>query len=145
MVQVLKDYGYDVRCTDIKDRGCPNIEIKDFLQTKENDRDIITNPPYKYAKEFVEHALEISPNGTRVAMLLKLIFLEGKGRRALFKRYPPKYIYVFSERILCALGGDFTKQYHSAMCYAWFVWEKGFNGEPIVRWLDKQDNKISLM
>ena len=23
----------------------------------------------------------------------------------------------------------------SAVCYAWFVWEKGFKGETIIRWI----------
>ena len=51
--------------------------------------DIITNPPYKYAKEFVEKALEVIPKGNKVAMFLKLQFLEGKARRKMFETSPP--------------------------------------------------------
>ena len=43
--------------------------------------DIITNPPYKYAKEFVEKSLELIREGGKVAMLLKLTFLEGQKRQ----------------------------------------------------------------
>ena len=64
--------------------------------------DIITNPPYKIAKEFVEHALEVITEGHKVAMFLKLTFLESKKRRELFEKYPPKVIYVSSSRLQCA-------------------------------------------
>ena len=33
--------------------------------------DIITNPPYKYALEFIEKALELIPEGNKVAMFFK--------------------------------------------------------------------------
>ena len=46
--------------------------------------DILTNPPYKLAKEFVEHALEVVEDGYYVVMFLKLTFLEGKARKELF-------------------------------------------------------------
>ena len=88
--KVLIEKGYKVKSSDIVDRGFENTEIIDFLNvTKEEvkqdfSRDIITNPPYKYAKEFVEKALEISKDSAKVAMFLKLTFLEGQSRRLLF-------------------------------------------------------------
>lgn len=94
--EVLKAHGYKVKSSDIIDRGYPGTEVIDFLKvSKENvkidfSRDIITNPPYKYAKEFVEHALDISMDGTKIAMFLKVQFLEGKARRALFDIHPPR-------------------------------------------------------
>ena len=118
---------------------------------KENTRDITTNPPYKYAQEFIEHGLEISPNGTKIAMLLKVQFLEGQSRLKLFRQSPPKYIYVFSKRVLCAKNGDFQKMIDgggSAIAYAWFVWVKGNKDEPVIRWIgeeeEKQPNKKEL-
>ncbi len=134
MAEVLKEYGYDVRCSDIVDRGYIDTEELDFLVTKDNDRDIITNSPYSMAKDFVKHALDISNKGTKVAMLLKIQFLESKSRRPLFEEYPPKVVYVFSERVMCGKNGIFGTE-SSAVCYCWFVWEKGFEGEPIIRWL----------
>ena len=64
------------------------------------DGDILTNPPYKYAKEFIEHAMTIIPDGRKVFMFLKLQFLEGKARGELFKKYPPRYVYVSRSRCL---------------------------------------------
>ena len=137
--KVLIGRGYKVISSDLIDRGYGKGDI-DFLKCdKEFDGDIITNPPYKYAKEFVEHALEIVTNGHKVAMFLKVQFLEGKARKELFEKHPPKTIYVSSSRLLCAKNGDFKKMRDgggSAVAYAWFIWEKGFKGDTIVRWFN---------
>ena len=93
LAEVLKQHGYKVKCSDIIDRGYPNTHILDFLKftpNKELDLDIITNPPYKYAKQFVEKALQCISTGHKVAMFLKLQFLEGKERRKLFDITPPR-------------------------------------------------------
>ena len=98
--------------------------------------DIITNPPYKFALEFIENALRISKDGTKIAMFLRLSFLEGKARRKLFDREPPKTIYVFSGRITCAKNGRFDLYTSTAMAHAWFVWQKGYKGKSIVDWIN---------
>ena len=137
--KVLEHRGYKVISSDLVERGYGHGGI-DFLKSmKLFDGDIITNPPYKYAQEFVEHALEIITEGHKVAMFLKVQFLEGKARKKLFKKYPPKVIYVASSRLLCAKNGDFEgmrKGGGSAVAYAWFIWEKGYKGDPIVRWFN---------
>lgn len=139
MVKALMENGYAVVASDIVDRGCPNTVIADFLKTVTNHNlDIITNPPYKYAKEFVEHALDISKDGNKVAMFLKLTFLESKSRKALFEKYPPKKVWVFSERVQRAKNGDFEKYKKgvgTAVAYAWFIWEKGYKGETTIGWI----------
>ena len=100
------------------------------------DGDIVTNPPYKYAKEFAQHAIESVTDGHKVAMFLRLQFLEGKSRRALFDKYPPKTVYVASGRISCAMGGDFENYNGGAQAYAWFIWEKGYTGSTTVKWFN---------
>lgn len=138
--EVLKAKGYKVRSSDIIDRGYKGTEIKDFLSvTKDeiNGRiDIITNPPYKFAKTFVQHALDIVNDGTKVAMFLKLQFLEGQSRQELFKKYPPKKIYVSRSRLLCAKNGKFEGTDSSAIAYCWFIWEKGYEGPTVVDWFN---------
>lgn len=140
--KVLKEHGYTVKSTDIVDRGYPGTEIQDFLKVKKEElkkdfsMDIITNPPYKYAKEFVEKALEVSMYSAKVAMFLKLTFLEGKERKKLFMSNPPARIYVFSGRVKCAKNGEFESMGSSAVAYAWFVWEKGFKGSPVIKWVN---------
>ena len=140
--EVLKAHGYKVKSSDLYNRGYEGTETIDFLTVKKEDidhdfsRDIITNPPYKYAKEFVEKALEISMNSTKVAMFLKLTFLEGKARKKLFEIAPPKRIYVFSSRVKCAKNGEFENIGSSAVAYAWYVWEKGYKGDPVIKWIN---------
>lgn len=56
----------------------------------------------------------------------------------MFSKYPPKKVLVFSERVLCAKNADFEGMKQgggSAVAYAWFVWEKGFNGKLIIEWI----------
>ena len=135
----LRKRGYIVKSTDLIDRGYGEGNV-DFLQcTDKHNGDIITNPPYKHAQQFVEHALELIPDGNRVAMFLKLTFLESQARREMFEKYPPEYIYVSSSRLRCARGGDFETYKQgvgTAIAYAWFIWRKGFTGEPRVRWFN---------
>ena len=89
MAKVLMAQGYEVEARDLVDRGYG--EVADFLaiDNLEWDGNIVTNPPYKFAQEFVEKALSIIPEGKKVAMFLKLTFLEGKARRSLFRSTPP--------------------------------------------------------
>lgn len=68
-------------------------------------------------------------------MFLKIQFLEGQARKKLFEEYPPKYVYVNSKRQLCAMNGNFKKYKAIAICYCWFIWEKGWKGEPRIRWI----------
>ena len=83
----LKDYGYDVYSTDLVYRGYGKGGINFLTYSGTWEGDILTNPPYKYAKEFIEHAMEIIPKGRRVFMFLKVQFLEGKARRKLFEKF----------------------------------------------------------
>lgn len=134
--RVLIGGGYNVTSRDIVDRGYG--EIADFLsiENTEWNGDIVTNPPYAYAQEFVEKALTIIPEGHKVCMFLKLTFLEGKRRRDLYRFNPPCRVWVSSSRLLCAMNGDFEHIKGSATAYAWFVWEKGYKGETIVKWFN---------
>lgn len=70
--------------TDLVYRGYGKGGINFLTYSGTWEGDILTNPPYKYAKEFIEHAMEIIPKGRRVFMFLKVQFLEGKARRKLF-------------------------------------------------------------
>ena len=88
--QVLKHHGHNVKESDIVDRI--GNEVIDFLAfPPQFDGDIVTNPPYAMARECVENAMNCIPDGHKVAMFLKLTFLEGKARKALFRNYPPPY------------------------------------------------------
>ena len=135
ITNILEQAGYTVKSSDLIDRGV-GADIQDFFKITDWDGDIISNPPYKNALDFVKHSLEIVKEGSKVAMFLKILFLEGKTRKEFFLESPPKVIYVASGRLNCAKNGDFDKYTTGAVCYAWFVWEKGFTGEPVIRWIN---------
>ena len=144
IAEIIKKYYPDecIYSIDLIDRGYPNTLVANFIeydflgQTFDN---IITNPPYSLAQEFLEKGMKIINNNGKIAMFLKIQFLEGGKRKELFKLYPPKYVYVFSKRQNPWRNGspvdEKGKPWSSTMCFAWFIWEKGFTGEPIIRWL----------
>lgn len=80
----------EIVSTDLIDRGYGEGGI-DFLEHT-YDRtftNVITNPPFKYMREFVEKALEISDE--KVMMFGKIQFLEGKGRKVILQKEVEKY------------------------------------------------------
>lgn len=122
LAKVLYKEGKLGSATDLIYRGY-GVGGIDFLRAEEWewDGDIVTNPPYKHAREFIEKALDSVQDGRKVCMFLKLTFLEGKSRKQLFNNTPPSVVYVSSGRLKCALGGKFDDTGSSAAAYAWFV------------------------
>lgn len=135
--KVLQAHGYEVYSSDLIDRGF-GVSGLNFLENGRPDDswegDIVTNPPYKYAREFVEEALRLVAPGCKVAMFLKLTFLEGQGRRDLFRENPPHTVYVSSARLQCGKNGDFSGA--SMVAYAWFIWHKGHAGPTLLKWIN---------
>lgn len=138
LAHVIKNNNKLSRVSDIIDRGFENTEIIDFLNYKGHwSGDIITNPPFKLANEFLEKSMEITNDGAKIALFLPIRYLEGQARYKVIQKYPPKEIWCSVKRLTCAKNGDpeiFKKG--SATAYAWFYWEKGFKGDPIVKWFN---------
>lgn len=140
----LTELGYtNVYSTDLIDRGYG--EQVDFLQSGMHGDVIITNPPFKLASAFVRHAHEIQRDGGFSLFLLKIQFLETEKRISLFRECGLKYIGIMANRICCAMNGEFDKYYKqdavtgaykgSTQCYAWFVFQKGYDGSAELRWI----------
>jgi hypothetical protein len=122
--KVLERYGYTVKSTDLIDRGYGTGGI-DFLRTHEMTDNIVTNPPFSLGPKFVHHALTHTHH--KVAMLLRLGFLETKSRKKLFTEHPFCRLYVFCERV------PFSS--NNAIAFGWFVWDHDFKGTPTIEWL----------
>lgn len=134
IAKALIDKGFDVKAFDIVQRGFgEQMNFFDFNETWNGN--IITNPPYNKAQAFVKHALDIVTDNSKVAMFLKLTFLEGNSRKQLFAEYPPKVVMVCSSRVHCNMKGDDNDYIGGAIAYAWFIWQKGFQGPPIIQWI----------
>lgn len=137
--KVFEEYGYKVRSSDLIVRT-EDVEQLDFLTSNETwDGTIITNPPYNQAVNFIQKAMESITEGNKVIMFLKVQFLEGKSIKKLFEKYPPKTVWVSSSRITCAKNGDFEYMKAnggSAVAYAFYVWQKGYKGDTILKWFN---------
>lgn len=134
----LKRFGYNVYSTDLIDRGYGDDHFDFLTSDMKWHGDIVTNPPYKYAVEFVEHALDLIDPYNAVVLLLKLTFLEGQKREALFDRHELETVCVFRKRVPCAKNGDFDglrEAGGSAVAYGWFVFRKGYNDYPRIMWI----------
>jgi|SRR3990167_1987374 len=120
--------------SDLIDRG--RGEIIDFLACDIRwQGDIITNPPYRLATQFVYKAIEIVGKDRRVAMIFPQRYLSSKVRYKLFTMFPPQIIYAFSGRVGCALNGNFNAHSNSAVDYLWIIWKKGFSGDTVLKWI----------
>jgi len=124
---------------DLIDRGYGITGI-DFLKFDfpEKFNTVITNPPFNLFQEFVEKALSIAEK--KVIMFGKLQALEGQKRASFLQTTPLKTVYVFKKRQQPMRNGkendEITgKKMSSTMAFAWYVWEKGYTGEPIIRWI----------
>lgn len=140
MAEVLKEEypENEVVATDLIDRGYGQGGV-DFLKYdyKRKFDAIMTNPPFKFIKEFITRGLELS--NRFVIMLGRIQVLEGVSRKELLKNSPLKYVYVHSQRQATWKDGCPTdpkgRPWSTAMCLAWFVWDKTYKGEPIIRWI----------
>lgn len=103
----------------------------DFFEDRGRYWNIIMNPPYRCATEFVEHALKITER--KVAALLRLTFLEGQRRYSMFKNSPLEQVLVFSNRICMQPGGGEGK--NGKVAYAWFIWNKEYRDAPTIDWI----------
>ena len=136
MAEVFKEYNYNVYATDLIDRNYGTSNV-DFLTTCDfpRDCDIFTNPPFKLAEEFAYRGNEILDKDHKINIFVKIQPLEGKKKKKLFELYPPKYIYVYSERQQCSMNGDFENFKAKTQAYIWVIWEKDYKGETITRWI----------
>jgi len=133
--KVLTAAGHEVVSTDLFDRGFGQSRVDFLMEHKLLAPDIVTNPPFKLAEEFVRHALGLGAE--RVAMMLRLAWLEGSQRKRLFDSTPLARVHVASRRLSMARGGtDEGKGGGSMIAFAWFVWDRSHKGAPALHWFD---------
>lgn len=138
--KVLINHGMRVHSSDIVDYGY-GISDRDFLihgslfgDHHEMHDNIITNPPFGVALEFVEMSKRWASK--KVALLLKTTFLEGKERYYMWKdkRFPFKAMYQFSGRV--NFGKEEGEYEGTGMiAFAWYVWEREYSGKPTIDWI----------
>lgn len=142
--KVLEKICVKVYSSDLKDRGYGETGV-DFLQcdrVPEGVTCIITNPPYKLASEFIEHAMDILPIGGTYIALMNLSYLAGKQRyREIYARHILERIYIHTGRINCYRNG-LNHGGSSPVNYAWYLFRKpadeidGLPEPPQIEWIE---------
>lgn len=125
--KILEDKGYVVFSSDLVDRGFGTSGV-DFLKTQTPMENIITNPPFSLGTKFAIHGLNLVQK--KMILFNKLSFLEGKTRYD--KLYSQEYletVYVYSKRQSFGEGNS------GMIAFAWFVWNKKFQGNPTIKWI----------
>jgi hypothetical protein len=118
MSRVLELTGNKVISSDLYDRGYGEAGHNFLTSTRVCDN-IVTNPPYNSAEDFVRNALRNSRR--KFALSLRLAFLEGKWRyHTILGPTPPSHVWTFSERITFYPRGAVRKG-SGTTAYAWFV------------------------
>ena len=152
--KALEEAGHEVISTDLYDHGYGTSGI-DLFTYKDIDSDIITNPPFGIVTEFIEHMLDNLKPGHKMALFLKLQFLEGQDRyKKVFSRKQLKTVYLYSKRVACykknemyqrnedgtfKLDKDGNKmKMPSAVAYAWYIFESGYQGDPVIKWISNK-------
>lgn len=127
MAERIKQHGYKVIATTLKNRGYGKTGIDFTEQRKLLASNIVTNPPYNILKSFVRHALSSKAN--YICLLLRTAFLESKWRRPLFKKYKPYMVIAITDRVL--FNG--SEEPGGGYFLSWFIWKRNFRGETKLR------------
>lgn len=129
MLDIIRKYHPNCFGTDI-------LTGNDFLLERRKVDNIVTNPPYKLALAFAQQGLRLARH--KLALFLRLNFLEGQRRYHFFKSSPLQTVYVFSRRQTLS-----STQVTSGgtIAYAWFVWERGYAGKPYLDWINDESKE----
>lgn len=95
IAHAFRAHGFPVICSDIVERAFPLHFTGDFFTQSKAPAGcttIITNPPYRNATEFAQHALELLPD---VYLLLRLAFYESVRRTELLEHRGLRVVHVF--------------------------------------------------
>jgi hypothetical protein len=126
MVNVLSTK-YDVLATDIAYE-----DSYDFLSPGMCDAfydNIVTNPPYSLATQFIERALFYSQR--KVAMLLRNEFDCAKSRQHLFGNCPQFAMKLVLTKRPKWFDDDKASPRHN---FSWFIWDWDNNSAPIIKY-----------
>lgn len=145
IANVLTTNGYDVSIN-VFEKSKPETDFLTFDETKKYDV-CFTNTPYgdKNVIAFVNKMKCVA--NYQVIALYPLSILHGSNKYTNLwndKSYGLKYVYVLVRPPWLT---DFVREdgkYSSGINqYAWFIWENGYDGKPMIDWLDNASHLIN--
>lgn len=138
MVRVFEKFGYRVFASDIVDRGC-GAEIKSFFDYQRPPKArvaLVTNPPFSECNardgkgRWIWHALD-TLDLEYMALLLPWPWPGAAGHAKLWQTHPPARVYLMRWKL------DFTGEGAPPMLTGWFVWDRTWQGETVLRMMDR--------
>ena len=138
--KVASKFNYVVVSSDVQARdqegligGINFLDDTYFHREMGGVENIVTNPPYGQAMEFVDRALDIVK--FKAAFLLRLDFLESQKRGVLFDNTPLARVLVFRRRVSMPPGDSDVPPSGGRHAFAWYVWQHDHVGPPTLGWL----------
>src|SRR5262249_10536596 len=123
--------GVPVVSSDLVGRGYGQSGL-DFLRTRKlRAPNVVTNPPFKLWQAFAQHALDL--DAEKVVLLGRLLLLEGWDRSLFFRETRLARVWVVGRAKMLPPGAA-DKGMSGMICFAWFVWEKGYKGGVTINW-----------
>lgn len=136
IVRAAEAAGHFAIGRDIVQRG-PAADVVDFFSDDRQVANIVSNPPFGGAVEFIEHALSVAV--FKVIVLLPTTFLHSDERAEWFHTVPLRRVWIMSPRPSMPPGSVIEageKPGGGKKDFAWFVFVQGTTGaEPVIRWL----------
>lgn len=137
MVREMESLGLNVQKTDLVDRGCGAM-VANFYSFSRGPRAIVTNPPFAECgwgngkARWLRHAVDVL-DVEYMALLLNWTWPGAGGLAQFWAQHPPARVYLMRWKI------DFTGQGAPPMLNGWFVWDRQWQGETVLRMLDRKD------
>lgn len=133
--------GHTVTATDLYDWGFGLTGV-DFLDTAYDavyqsggDFTVFMNPPFSKACEFVERAFALGAR--KVVCFQRFAWYESAGRRDFWDVMPCSRIWLCGSRATCwrldISEEERKKSGGSTTAHAWFIFEPGHTGDPVVK------------
>ncbi len=112
----------------------------DFLkQTKLWAPNIVTNPPFKLWRAFAEHAHRLG--ALKTVLFSRLLTLEGKANSAMMRETGLTRVLISAGRVNILPPGAIDKGHTGTTAYAWYVWERGYVGDPAIKWFTPSEQE----
>lgn len=131
--RVFAEHGITCFGTDLFDRGFGHRLWRgqhDFLHggaapgVPLTYQSVVTNPPFSLAEDFLRQALAMAQH--KVALLLRLSWMEGARRRWIWDETPLSAVHPFARRVSMPPADQDITAKGGAVAFAWFVFDKGW-------------------
>lgn len=138
ITDVLESLGFEkVKASDIQTadyiKGQKGVDVYTIADDACNV--VITNPPYdRMTKDnMLAEFLRISRQ--KVVLLLNIFYLSSRERKEMLEHSHLRHIYIHSDRVTMYPYGMEKPKNGGTKMFAWFVWDKEYNGKPTISWL----------